>query len=114
MKTTIVFIYASLLAIGGIIGYLKAGSLASLLMGLSFSAAFILCGYASLQHKRWSASATLALMALLACFFAWRLAITLQIMPAGAMLAVTLLAMFTQVSCCCKGQVSKKGNCPTP
>ena len=86
---TILWIYIVLLVIGGLIGFLKAKSQVSLIMSVSFAAALSLCA-TGIIFQRYVAD---ILLALLLIVFAMRLAKTKKFMPAGMMLAITILAL---------------------
>jgi uncharacterized membrane protein (UPF0136 family) len=86
--TTILWIYIVLLVAGGLAGYFKAKSRISLYMALGFAAALALCGVRLLP-----APAADWLMAALIVVFALRLGKTKRLMPAGMMLAVTIVAL---------------------
>lgn len=89
-------LYSALLILGGIVGYIKAGSLISLVAG---SSAGSLCMLASLKaRKAQSGIRTLIVVTLICCiFFAKRLMVSNQMFPSGFMtvcsLAVAVLAL---------------------
>jgi uncharacterized membrane protein (UPF0136 family) len=86
---TVLWIYIVLLLVGGLIGFLKAGSKVSLIMSASFAAALVLCA-ADIIFKAYVAD---ILMAALLVVFAIRLAKTRKFMPSGLMLVLTLAAL---------------------
>ncbi len=88
----ILWIYIVLLVIGGLIGFLKAGSKVSLIMSVSFAVALGLCAARVIVQKNIS---DILLLALLVVFTA-RLVKTKKFMPAGMMLVVTALALLLQ------------------
>ena len=88
-STTLLWIYIVLLVIGGMIGYLKAGSKPSLIASIAFAAALSLCALGIIFQPY---VADLLLIALL-IVFGLRLAKTKKFMPSGLMLGVTLLAL---------------------
>jgi len=85
----ILWIYIVLLVAGGLFGFLKAKSKVSLIMSVSFAAALILCALGIIFQPN---VADLLLAALLVVF-GIRLAKTHKFMPAGMMLAITLLTL---------------------
>ena len=89
MANLVLWIYIVLLVIGGLIGYLKAGSKPSLIASTAFAAALILC---ALRVIFYAYVADLLLAALLVVF-ALRLSKTRKFMPAGLMLVLTVLAL---------------------
>jgi uncharacterized membrane protein (UPF0136 family) len=86
---TVLWIYIILLVAGGMIGYIKGKSKVSLIMSVTFAVLLSFCA-AGIIFK--SYVAPLLLVALLVVF-AMRLAKTKKFMPAGMMLAVTLVAL---------------------
>ncbi len=91
--TGLILVYALLVAIGGIVGYVKAGSQQSLISGLVSGAALAIAWFLSLQNP----AAGFALAAFLALglliVFAIRFRKTGKFMPAGLMAALSLIAM---------------------
>jgi len=88
--TTLISLYALLIFAGGLIGYFKAGSAASLTAGLIFgaligsAAVFMRLGY------RWGGRLALLYALVLTLFFAFRFLKTGAFMPAGLMALVSL------------------------
>lgn len=108
-------LYALLLFIGGAIGYFKANSNPSLIMG---TASALIFAFLALQKGRLIDYATLALTALMSVFFGYRLYSTGNFFPAGIM-TIASLALFywilrlncnTTIPCCVK--VESKRNLP--
>ena len=92
-KVSILVVYALLLFIGGLIGYVKAQSIASLLMGSIF--AFLILFSAFLMQKRVAAGLMLArvLTLFLSLFFLYRLFQTQKLMPSGMMAFFSLIVV---------------------
>src|SRR5258706_11971078 len=88
----VLWIYIVLLVIGGLIGFLKAGSKVSLIMSSAFAAALVVCAVPIFEATFRKGLANV-LMAALLVVFALRLAKTKKIMPAGMMLVVTIAAL---------------------
>jgi uncharacterized membrane protein (UPF0136 family) len=87
-------IYALLLAVGGIIGYTKAGSRPSLIAGLTSAVAALIAMGLSYQNATLGMSLAAILALLLAAFFGYRfLAKTRKFMPAGLLAAVSLVIL---------------------
>ncbi len=85
--------YAVLLAVGGAIGYLKAGSRPSLWAGLGSALAALVALLISVQNARWGMGLAALLALILAGFFGYRFLVkTRKFMPAG-LLAVLSVAM---------------------
>jgi uncharacterized membrane protein (UPF0136 family) len=86
-------VYAVLLAVGGAVGYLKAGSRPSLWAGLGSALASLLALLISLYDARWGMGLAALIALLLAGFFGYRFLVkTRKFMPAG-LLAVLSVAM---------------------
>lgn len=86
---TILWIYIVLLVIGGMIGFLKAKSQVSLIMSVVFAALLALCA----AHVVFYPYVADILLAALLVVFGVRLAKTKKFMPAGMMLALTLITL---------------------
>jgi len=90
MKPNIVlWIYIIFLVVGGLIGFLKAKSKVSLIMSVAFAAALSLCA-AGIIFQPYVAD---ILLAALLVVFAMRLIKTKKFMPAGMLLAITIVAL---------------------
>ena len=87
-------IYAMLLAIGGLIGYFKAGSRPSLIAGLlSAAAAFTALGL-SIGDNRWGVPLGLVLSIVLFLLFGYRYAAkTGKFMPSGLLAVLSLVVL---------------------
>ena len=87
-------IYAVLLAVGGLIGYLKASSRASLIAGsISALAAFTALGL-SMGSSRWGTPLGLILSIVLFLLFGYRYAVkTRKFMPSGLLAVVSLVVL---------------------
>jgi uncharacterized membrane protein (UPF0136 family) len=92
-QNTILWIYIILLLIGGVIGFLKAGSKVSLITSSIAAALLILAtlpGVLTVAARRNLAD---VIMAVLLVVFAIRLAKTKKFMPSGMLLVITLAAL---------------------
>lgn len=83
-------VYIALLLVGGLIGFLKAGSRVSLVTSIGFAAALGVCGYAGVPRGE---TLVMVLQGFLLVVFIARFARTKKFMPAGLMIVVTLLAL---------------------
>lgn len=92
-NAVITFVYSLIVAAGGVIGYITAGSYASLIMGLSFGTLLFISGWAMLQKSTLAHFSAVTLSAMLALFFLYRFAITWKVMPAGMMAALSLVVI---------------------
>jgi uncharacterized membrane protein (UPF0136 family) len=91
--TGLILVYALLVVIGGIVGYVKARSQQSLISGLISGIALAIAWYLSLQNPT-SGFALATFLALgLLIVFAIRFRKTGKFMPAGLMAALSLVAM---------------------
>lgn len=89
MQNTVLWIYIVLLVIGGLMGFFKGKSKVSLIMSVAFAALLILCAL-RIIFQPYVAD---ILLAALLVVFAMRLAKTKKFMPAGMMLAATLVVL---------------------
>ncbi|MBW4582755.1 MAG: TMEM14 family protein [Tildeniella nuda ZEHNDER 1965/U140] len=88
----LILVYALLVTIGGIIGYVKAKSNQSLISGLGSGAALAIAWYVSIQNPMLGlALAALIALALLVVF-ALRFRSTSKFMPAGLLALLSLAA----------------------
>lgn len=89
----IVFIYGLLVFAGGIIGYVQAGSFASLFMGCAFAFMIHASALAMAKNLKWGNLSALILSILLLLFFSFRLIKTGNFMPSGIMIILSLLVV---------------------
>uniref|UniRef100_A0A1B6I392 Transmembrane protein 14C n=1 Tax=Homalodisca liturata TaxID=320908 RepID=A0A1B6I392_9HEMI len=87
------FVYAAFVLIGGIVGYVKAGSVISLLSGAGFGLALGFGGYQASQDPE-NVYTLLGVNAALAGLMSARFASSGKIMPAGI---ITVLRCFTSI-----------------
>jgi uncharacterized membrane protein (UPF0136 family) len=90
---TVLWIYIVLLLVGGLIGFLKAGSKVSLIMSAAFGALLALTAVPGLFQPSAARIVATAVMAALLVVFAIRLGKTKKFMPSGLMLAITIAAL---------------------
>ena len=90
---TILWIYIVLLLIGGLVGFLKAGSKVSLITSAVAAATLILTAIPGLLGPGLARGLADAIMAALLVVFAIRLGKTKKFMPSGLMFVVTGLAL---------------------
>lgn len=95
LRTGIVFVYGILLLIGGVIGYIKANSLASLLMGGGFALLTIASAVAIAKNHRIGNISALILSGILTLFFTFRFIKTETFMPSGLMAVLSLLVVLS-------------------
>lgn len=89
----IILAYALLVFLGGIFGYVKAGSTASLIMGVAFAVALSSSAFAMLNEKSIGFIIAVISTGLLAAFFLYRFAISYNFMPAGLMALLSLAVL---------------------
>ncbi|MDX1952513.1 MAG: TMEM14 family protein [Verrucomicrobiota bacterium] len=85
---TILWIYIVLLVAGGVVGFLKAGSKASLIASVSFGAILSLFALNILPYHY-----HLYVLIFLLIFFGMRFAKSKKMMPNGLMVILTILAL---------------------
>ncbi len=93
----IVLIYAVVILIGGIMGHIKANSLASLLCGLIFGLLLLGAAIALFAKRKWAPYVALALTFILDGFFTYRFLKTHAFMPSG-MLALVSFAVLVYLA----------------
>ncbi len=87
-------LYALLLVVGGLIGYFKAGSRASLFAGTSSAAAALLALWLWSRYRPLGVSLGLILSIVLFLLFAYRYAAkTRKFMPSGMLAVVSLIVL---------------------
>lgn len=87
-STTVLWIYIGLLVVGGVIGFIKAGSRVSLITSLAFAG---LLTFSAL--KQVGGTLDYPVLGLLTVVFAMRLAKTKKFMPSGMLMVVTLATL---------------------
>ncbi len=90
---TILWIYIVLLLIGGLIGFLKAGSKVSLIMAAVSAAILAIASIPSLLQPAIRQIVVETVLAALLVVFAVRLTKTKKFMPSGLMLVLTLATL---------------------
>jgi uncharacterized membrane protein (UPF0136 family) len=80
---TSIFIYTALLLTGSFIGYYKAGSVASLGMGLLFGSLLVLFTLLYKKGKNGAGQCLLLTVLVLDSFFSWRFMKSHALLPAG-------------------------------
>ena len=90
---TILWIYIILLLLGGLMGFLKAGSKVSLITSAVAAALLVVTTIRGLFQPNFRQGLADAIMAALLIVFAIRLAKTKKFMPSGLMLILTLAAL---------------------
>jgi uncharacterized membrane protein (UPF0136 family) len=91
--TLIVWIYIVLLFVGGLIGFLKAGSKISLITSACFAAILVLCNTDLVFKRDVADMLTTGVLVFLMVFFAIRLTKSKKFMPNGLMAVLTLATL---------------------
>ncbi|NJK99978.1 MAG: hypothetical protein HC838_01405 [Spirulinaceae cyanobacterium RM2_2_10] len=86
-------IYGLLALVGGIAGYAKAGSKASLISGSISGLLLMLAALAAWQGQAWGLGLAIGIAALLVAVFIARLVKTRKLMPASLMIAGGLVTL---------------------
>jgi uncharacterized membrane protein (UPF0136 family) len=92
-QSTILWIYVVLLLVGGLIGFLKAGSKVSLIASAVSAALLIIASIPSLLQPGIRDILVQTILAALLVIFAVRLTKTKKFMPSGLMLILTLVTL---------------------
>jgi uncharacterized membrane protein (UPF0136 family) len=90
---TVLWIYIVLLLVGGLIGFLKAGSKISLITSAISAALLVITTLPHVFDIGFRRSAAEVIMAALLIVFAVRLTKTKKFMPSGLMFALTVAAL---------------------
>jgi uncharacterized membrane protein (UPF0136 family) len=91
------FAYGILAIIGGIIGYRKANSKASLISGSVSGVLLLIATFIQILGQAWGLSLASVITGVLVIFFAFRLIKTRKFMPAGLMALLGVVALATMV-----------------
>jgi len=91
--STVLWVYIVLLLVGGLMGFLKAGSKVSLISSSVFAAVLVLTAVPGVFERKFALGLSNVLLATLLVVFAIRLAKTKKFMPSGMMLVLTILAL---------------------
>jgi len=93
----ITLFYGFIVLIGGFMGFLKAASMASLIMGGIFGVLLILSAIGMLRNKLFPAYVGLILVLLLDGFFTYRYLLTYSFFPSGFMCLLSLFVLIINV-----------------
>jgi uncharacterized membrane protein (UPF0136 family) len=89
----ILWIYIVLLFVGGLIGFLKAGSKVSLITSAFFAGILILCNVGLIFQPDMAYILETGILVFLMVFFAFRLTKSKKFMPNGLMAVLTLATL---------------------
>ncbi len=90
----VILAFGLLVIIGGLIGYIKTGSVISLTAGIAFGAAIIASGIVIFYKEHLGYKLALATTALLLLTFGYRFAVTHKFMPSGLMAILCLVVLW--------------------
>ncbi len=93
LNAIVIFAYALFILLGGLMGFLKQNSLASLIMASSFAILLFTSAFGVLYDKAWGSYGGIALTAILLLFFAYRFIQKQQFMPPGLIALVSLIVL---------------------
>ena len=93
IPTLVLWIYIVLLFIGGLIGFLKAGSKISLITSAIFAGILILCNTDAIFQPHFARILSTIVLVFLLVFFSLRLTKSRKFMPNGMMAILTLAAL---------------------
>jgi uncharacterized membrane protein (UPF0136 family) len=89
-KPYLIWAYAVITFIGGIIGYKVAGSLISILASTTIACLLAGCGYGIKKGSAVAYYTTMGILCFVLAFFGYRFSLQFKIMPAGMMLLLTV------------------------
>ena len=87
-----IWVYGVLMMVGGVIGFVKVGSKASLISGVGMGALLLISGYGVWRGTANSLMVAEVVTMLLLVLFAIRYAKTRRFMPAGMLAVISLVA----------------------
>lgn len=92
-KSIIIGIYATLVLVGGIMGYLMAHSVISLVIATVVAFLLFICSFLVWRNNHMAYDATIGILFVLFIFFGYRFLMTYKMMPGGMMTLVTALVL---------------------
>lgn len=93
LKAVVTLIYSLLVIVGGLMGYVKANSLPSLIMGSVFGLLLLLCAIAIFRESVLGHFSAIGISIILLSFFTYRFFQTYSLMPAGLMIMVSVMLL---------------------
>jgi len=94
LNGTIVLVYGLLVSVGGLVGYVQAKSIPSLISGVVSGIVFLVLGWLIWQGSMTAGYTAVSMILLLSLFFGYRFISTSKFMPGGMMLIVSFIALF--------------------
>jgi len=92
-KAYFVFVYALITFIGGVIGFVKTSSFMSIFSATLITILLGNCGFFLLKNKMIAYKVTIGTLSFILAFFTYRYILTFKMMPAGAMLLLTIITL---------------------
>ncbi len=89
----VIAVYGAFVLLGGLMGYIKAHSLPSLIMGGISGLLLFATSYGLFQGQSWATTAAFALPLLLTLFFLYRFSQSYAFMPAGLMVVLGIVTL---------------------
>lgn len=89
----VIAVYGALVFAGGLMGFIKAGSLPSLIMGGISALLLFVTSYGLLNGYSWSQTAAFVIPLLLTLFFLYRFSGSYAFMPAGLMVLLGIVTL---------------------
>ena len=93
MAAVVTLVYGLLVFAGGIMGYVQAKSLPSLISGIVFGLVLLVCGWFTWGGSGAAVYVSIAAALILALFFAYRFTSTGRFMPGGLMFLLSFIAV---------------------
>jgi|SRR5271168_3811979 len=93
IATLVLWIYIVLLFLGGLMGFLKAGSKISLITSACFAGILVLCNTDAIFRPNFAHVLSTIVLVFLLVFFSVRLTKSKKFMPNGLMAVLTLAAL---------------------
>ncbi|NIV93163.1 hypothetical protein GWN42_10260 [candidate division KSB1 bacterium] len=93
MVPYVVLVYGILVAIGGVMGYAKAKSRPSLIMGSVFGLLILVSSWLLFGGNKMGWNLAFILSVFLTLFFAYRFKVSRKFMPAGLMVVLSLITV---------------------
>jgi uncharacterized membrane protein (UPF0136 family) len=87
-----VWVYGVIMILGGIAGFVRVGSKASLISGVGFGLVLLVCGFEVWRNSQTGLLAAVVIALLLVVLFAIRYAKKQRFMPAGMLAILSLVA----------------------
>jgi uncharacterized membrane protein (UPF0136 family) len=94
----LISLFATFILCGGIMGYIKASSIASLVMSSIFAISLFFCSYVSYKEKLWGLCVASGLIVFLNIFFLIRFIKSFALFPAGVMTVLSTLVGIPLIS----------------